>query len=102
MKDYNVMVDGKNFFVQPFKNDIRHMITFECLLDYPYFRKCYRLIAINLSKQQKQEAYPKALQQINFTGNLKVKQYYYWRSKSKSFSFRLFKVLWFYFVLVKY
>ena len=37
------------------------------LLDYPYFKK---LIAIDLSKQQKLDADPKAIQQINFIGNL--------------------------------
>ena len=32
--------------------------------------KYYKLIAIDLSKQQKLDANPKALQQINFTRNL--------------------------------
>ena len=36
----------------------------------PYFKKYYKLIAIDLSKQQKLEADPKAIQQINFTGSL--------------------------------
>ena len=34
------------------------------------FKQYYRLNAIDLSKQQKQDAYPKAIQQINFTKNL--------------------------------
>ena len=34
------------------------------------FQKYYRLIAIDLSKQQKVDADPKTIQQINFTGNL--------------------------------
>ena len=34
------------------------------------FKECYKLIAIDLSKQQKLDADPKAIQQINFTGNL--------------------------------
>ena len=38
-------------------------------LDYPYFKK-YNLITIDLSKQQKLDAHPKAIQKINFTGNL--------------------------------
>ena len=39
--------------------------TTGCLLDYPYFGKCYdKLIAIDLSKQQKLDADPKAMQQI--------------------------------------
>ena len=41
-----------------------------CLLDYPYFRKFYNLIPIDISKQQKLDAHSKAIQQINFTGNL--------------------------------
>ena len=36
------------------------------------FQKYYKLIAIDLSKQQKLDADPKAIQQINFTGNLKT------------------------------
>ena len=35
-----------------------------CLLDYPYFKEYYKLIAINLSKQKKLDADPKAIQQI--------------------------------------
>ena len=43
--------------------------TTGCLLHYPYFKK-YELIAIDLNKQQKLDADPKAIQRINFTGNL--------------------------------
>ena len=41
-----------------------------CLLDYIYFKKYYKMIAIDLSKQQALDADPRAIQQINFTGNL--------------------------------
>ena len=34
------------------------------------FKKYYQLIAIDLSKQQKLDADPKAIKQINFPGNL--------------------------------
>ena len=34
------------------------------------FKECYKLIAIDLSKQKKLDADPKAIRQINFTGNL--------------------------------
>ena len=64
MKDYNVMIDGRNFFDQPTKNDlktsdnIRKISTGRgddfmvgCLLDYPYFKKYYKLIAVDLTKQ---------------------------------------------------
>ena len=44
--------------------------TTGCLLDYPYFKKYQKLIAIDLRKQQKLDADLKAIQLINFTGNL--------------------------------
>ena len=40
------------------------------LLDYGYFNKYYKIIAIFLSKQQELDADGKAIQQINFIGNL--------------------------------
>ena len=43
--------------------------TTGCLLDYTYFKKYYKMIAIDLSKQQVLDADPKAIQQINFTTN---------------------------------
>ena len=77
------MTDGKNFFDQPVKNDkttyeniIKIAIgqgdnyTTGCFLDYTYFQKYYKMIAIDLSKQQTLDADPKAIQQINFTANL--------------------------------
>ena len=83
IKDYNVMIDGKNFFDQPVRNDkvtygnIRKIAigqgddyTASCLLDYTYFKKYYKMIAINLSKQQALDADPRIIQQINFTANL--------------------------------
>ena len=47
-----------------------HDYTNGCLLDSPYFEKYYKLIAADLSKQQKPDTDPKAMQQINFTWNL--------------------------------
>ena len=44
--------------------------TTGCLLDYNYFNKHYKKIAIHLSKQQALDADLKGIQQINFTGNL--------------------------------
>ena len=40
------------------------------MLDYNYFKKYYKLIPTRLSKQQALDADPKAMQEINFTGNL--------------------------------
>ena len=83
IKDYNIMINGQNFFDQPIKNN---KITYEnirkiatglgddyttgCLLDYSYFMDTYKIIAVDLSKQQALDADPRAIQQINFTGNL--------------------------------
>ena len=57
----------KNF--QQFNNSHRHYTT-GCLLDYHYFNKYYKMIAIDLSKQQGLDADPKAIEKISFTGNL--------------------------------
>ena len=40
------------------------------MLGHNCFKKYYKIIAIDLSKQQALDADPKAMQQINFTGNL--------------------------------
>ena len=83
IKDYSVIIDGKNFFDQPVKNDkviyenIKEIAigqgndyTTGCLLNYIYFKKYYKMIAVDLSKQQALNADPKAIQHINFTANL--------------------------------
>ena len=44
--------------------------TTGCLLDYSYFKENYKMIAIDLSKQQVLDADPRAIQQINLTANL--------------------------------
>ena len=83
IKDYNIMINGENFFDQPIKNNkvtyenIRKIATGQgdvytagCLLDYPYFADTYKMIAVDLSRQQALDADPTAIQQINFTANL--------------------------------
>ena len=44
--------------------------TTGCLLDDIYFKNYYKMIAIDLTKQQALDADPKAIQQINSTTNL--------------------------------
>ena len=77
------MINGENFFDQPIK---KNKVTYEnirkiaagqgddyttcCLLDYPYFRDTYKMIAVDLSKQQALDTDPRAIQHINFTANL--------------------------------
>ena len=77
------MTDGNLFFDQSVKHDwrtydnIRKFATDQgynyitgCLQDCRDFKKYYTLIAIDLSKQQKIDADPKGIQQINITENL--------------------------------
>ena len=40
------------------------------MLDYSYFANTYKLIAVDISKQQALDVDPRAIQQINFTANL--------------------------------
>ena len=41
-----------------------------CLLGYNFFKRYYKMIAIDISEQQARDADPKEIQQVNFTGNL--------------------------------
>ena len=83
IKNYNVVIDGREFFDQPVKNTLitydniqnsvtgeRHDYTTGCFLDYNYFDNYYKIIAIGLSKQQVLDVDPEAIQQISFTVNL--------------------------------
>ena len=54
-----------------------------CLLDYPYFKDNYKMIAIDLSKQQALDADSRKIQQINFTANLDTLQCSLLLSKEK-------------------
>ena len=40
------------------------------MFDYSYFKKLYKIIAIDLNKQQALDADPRGVLQINFTANL--------------------------------
>ena len=65
------MIDGRNFFDQSINRmsktyeDIRKFATGKdddyttgCLLDYPYFKENYKMIAIDLSRHNKLDADP--------------------------------------------
>ena len=82
-KDFSVMIDGRNFFDQLINSmnktyeNIRKIVTGKgddyttgCLLDYPYFKENYKMIGIDLSRQNELDADPRAIQQTNFTANL--------------------------------
>ena len=65
IKNYNIEIDGKNFYDQPINDSIKQYdevrkistgqgddYTTGCLLDFAYFEKNYRLITVDLSKQK--------------------------------------------------
>ena len=81
IENYNIEIDGRNFYDQPINdlikqyNEIRKIppgqgddYTTGCLLDFAYFKKNCRLIAVDLSKQKALDADPRAIQQIILTG----------------------------------
>ena len=83
VEDYNVMVNGRNFFDQLIE---KHIKTYEnvrkittghgdgyttgYLLDSNYLKE-HKMLSIDLSKQQELDADLRTIQQINFTENLK-------------------------------
>ena len=94
IKNYNVLIDGRNFYDQPINDIIKQYdevrkvstgygddYTTGCLLDYAYFKDNYRLIAVDLSKQKDLDVDPTAIQQIAFQGvvggddNTKIRLY---------------------------
>ena len=83
--NYNVLIDGRNFYDQPINDLIKQYdkirktatrqeddYTTRCLLDYQYFKDYYNPIAIDLSKQKELDADSRAIQQIEFYGMLKT------------------------------
>ena len=79
IKNYNVLIDGRNFYDQPINDKIKlhdeirkvstgygDDYTTGCLLDYAYFEDDYRLIAVDLSKQNALDADLRAIQKTLF------------------------------------
>ena len=68
------MINGRNFFDQAIDSmskiyeNIRKIATkgddytTGCLLDYPYFKENYKMIAIDLSRQNELDSDPRAIQ----------------------------------------
>ena len=73
INDYNVLIDGRNFYDQQVKcnlrtyHNIRKIATgqvwwlTDCLQNYSYFKEHYKLIETDLSKKQKLHADAKAI-----------------------------------------
>ena len=91
LEKYNVIIGGRTFYDNPIESDIEKyrelkkvMIgkgedyTTGSLLDYDYFKKNYKLVAVDLSKQKELDTDPKAIQQIEFKYMLETNSTIYW------------------------
>ena len=83
IKDYNVLIDGRNFYDQNVNssivryNELLKMTTGRsedyctgCLLDYGYYLKAVNIVGIDLSHQAVLDSAPKSNQQIEFVYKL--------------------------------
>ena len=105
LEKYNVIIDGRNFYDNPIESDIEKyrelkkvMIgkgedyTTGSLLDFNYFDKHYKLVAVDLSKQKELDPDPRATQQIEFKYMLGTNSTIYWvLEKSKETIFEFYK-----------
>ena len=84
IKNYNVIINGKNFYDQAIDSDIKRYeeirkltteqgedYTAGCLLGYDYIKNYCRLIAVDLSRQKELDSDRKTIQKLEFVGQLK-------------------------------
>ena len=105
LNKYNVIIDGRNFYDNPIESDIekyrklkkvmigkREDYTGGSLLDYNYFDKHYKLVAVDLSKQKELDTDPRAIQQIEFKYMLETNSTIFWvLQKSKETILEFYK-----------
>ena len=105
LKKYNVIIDGSNFYDNPIETNIEKyrelkkvMIgkgedyTTGSLLDFNYFDKHYKLVAVDLSKQKELDADPRAIQQTEFKYMIGTSSIIYWvLEKSKGTILEFYK-----------
>ena len=105
LEKYNVIIDGRNFYDNPIESDIEKYREFKkvmigkgedyttgSLLDFNYFDKHYKLVAVDLSKQKELDADPRAIQQIEFKYMLGTNSTIYWvLEKSKETILEFYK-----------
>ena len=91
LNKYNIIIDGRNFYDNLFENNIEkyrelkkvmigkgEYYTTGSLLDFNYFLKHYKLIAVDLSKQKELDVDPRAIQQIEFKYMIRTSSIIYW------------------------
>ena len=84
VKNYNVIINGKNFYDQAIDSDIKlyeenkklttgqsEDYIIRCLLDYDFIKNHNRLTATDLKRQKELDIDTKAIQQIELVGQLK-------------------------------
>ena len=105
LNTYYVIIDGRNLYDNPIESDIEKYrglkkvmtrkgedYTPGSLLDYNYFIKHYKLVAVDLSKQKELDADPRAIQQIEFKYTLETNSTIYWvLEKSKETILEFYK-----------
>ena len=105
LNKYNVIIDGRNFCDNPIESDIKkyrelkkvmigkeRRLYYRSLLDYIYFDQHYKLVAVDLPKQNELDADPKAIQQIEFKNMLGTNSTIYWvLEKSKETILEFYK-----------
>ena len=77
IENYNIEIDGRNFYDQPINDSIKQYdeirkistgqgddYTTGCLLDFAYFEKNYRLVAVDFSKQKAIDPDSRAIQKL--------------------------------------
>ena len=98
LNKYNAIIDGPSFYDNPIESDIekyrelkksnnwkRRNYTTGSLLDYNYFKKHYKLVAVDLSKQKELDADPRAIQQIELKYVLGTNSTIYWVPENLEF-----------------
>ena len=105
LEKYNVIIDGRNFYDNPIESDIEKYRKLKkvmigkgedyatgSFLDFNYFDKHYKLVAVDLSKQKELDADPRAIQQIESKYMLGTNSTIYWvLEKSKKTILEFYK-----------
>ena len=105
LEKYNVIIDGRNFCDNPVESDIEKYrelkkvmtgkgedYTTGSWLDFNYFNKHYKLVAVDLSKQKELDADPRSIQQIELKYMLGTNSTIYWvLKKSKETILEFYK-----------
>ena len=103
LNKYNVIIDRRNFYDNTIESEKYRELkkvmigkgedyTTGSLLDYNYFKKHYKLVAVDLSKQKELDADPRAIQQIEFKYIIQTNSTSYWvLEKSKETILEFYK-----------